>query len=206
MATWGRESTCAGVVSLALAGCSSSDGGSTEGGVGGSAALVPLTNEQRVAEFAAATSRLESRFNSEFDEIPRNGAATYSGFAGMVIHTGAGDLTLVGDAEMRLDFFRRELAGEITDVFGDQGGVLGDYTGQVSFTNGELRATRPNDLAFDYEGALNGQGNTILVDGSATGVFKGTPIRGVLANSDPGDTVTLNGAPAPVTMSVAVEP
>jgi len=45
----------------------------------------------------------------------------------------------------------------------------------------------------------------VELDGDVTGKLKGTPIRGLLASSAPGETETLNGATVGATVAVAAE-
>jgi hypothetical protein len=167
-----------------------------------------LSKEEKVAEFAAMTDRLGARFNTAFLEpgaIPSSGQAVFEGYAGIVVETAPEELSLLGDARVVIDFGRDRVSGEINRVFGDQDGRLRNYDGSVSLINGVMGATRPNDFSFDYTGALTGQGNTILFDGSGDGVLKGTPIRGILAASDPGDTARVNGVETGVTLAISAE-
>lgn len=182
-----------GATALLVAGCGGGSG---------------LSDEERVAEFAAIADRLGSRFNTAFLEegaIPTSGEAVFEGYAGIVIERPADDLALLGDARLTIDFGRDRVTGRIDTVIGDDGGRLESYSGSIALVNGVMGATRPNDFSFDYSGALAGQGNSIFLDGSGAGVLKGTPIRGVLAASDPADTVLLNGVEAPSTLSIAAE-
>jgi hypothetical protein len=63
----------------------------------------------------------------------------------------------------------------------------------------------PNDVRFGYVGALSGQGNLVELDGNMSGKLKGTPIRGILADTAPGETEILNGSVVGVTGAVAAE-
>lgn len=197
MSGFGLRMFMAGASAVGLMACS--NGGTSSGDIPADDALV------RIEEFAAMTERLEDRFNSEFTEIPTSGSATYEGFAGIDVGTGAEQIALLGDASMDLDFTNDRMSGEITNVIGQQGGDFGNYSGQIDLENGALRSGRPNRITFDYGGRLNGQGNVIELDGTGEGVFKGTPIRGILAQSDSGDTANLNGTDTPVEMNISVE-
>jgi hypothetical protein len=174
-----------------------------------------LSNEDRVADFAAMSDRLGSLFNTAYTgepgEVPSSGTANFQGFAGFVLDTGAVPLTLIGDTAMSVDFGSRKLTGEMTNFFGDSGGALADYTGKVAIVGGEIGfdvprgTTVPNDVRFGYAGALSGQGNLVELDGAMSGKLKGTPIRGILANTAPGETEILNGSVVGVTGAVAAE-
>lgn len=195
---------------IALAGCGEVSG------AGGTDPSDPPTldmSDPRVAEFAAMTDRLEDRSNTEFARVPTFGTATYTGFAGVLLNDPARPVTLIGDARIEMDFDADNITGELTSFRGEQAGAVGDYAGTVLLSAGDIAATRPNDFTFDYDGTLTGQGNTIVLDGNADGVFKGTrlnpanpPVYGILATSDPGDTALLNGTPTDVTVSISAEP
>jgi len=171
--------------------------------------------QDRVADFAAMSDRLGDLFNTGYTgqpgEVPNSGSAAFRGFAGLVLDTGPVPLTLIGDSAMEVDFGTRTLIGEMTDFVGNDGGALGDYAGRVAIVDGEIGfdtprgTTVPNDVRFGYAGALIGQGNLVELDGDVTGKLKGTPIRGLLASSAPGETETLNGATVGATVAVAAE-
>lgn len=181
------------VAAVVLSACGSSDGAD------------PLTRDERAAEFADIAEVLGARFNTAYLEdgaIPNTGTGRFEGYAGMVIGADA-DLVLLGDAEITINWLTEDIDGTIDKVFGDDGSTVEDYTGSVTLSNGDFLGNQPNAFTFDYAGSLDGQGNEITLDGSGSGILKGTPIRGLLAASDSGETEIVNGVAEDFLMSIA---
>ncbi len=176
-------------------------------GCGASLGTAP-TPQERVEDFAAMSSRLGSLHNTGYagqpGQVPASGRATFTGHAGFVFATAPVPLALLGDARISIDFGSGELSGTANNFFGDGGGMVGDYAGSVAFVNGRVGSPVPNDIGFDYVGALTGQGNSILLDGRATGKLKGTPIQGLLASSRR-ETELVNGAATNSQFAIAAE-
>ncbi|NNF25114.1 MAG: hypothetical protein HKN63_09975 [Rhodobacteraceae bacterium] len=166
------------------------------------------TNADKVAEFAAITDWLEDKFNTAFLEegaIPSTGTASFTGYAGVIVGSGAEPLALLGDASIDIDWDDDTVTGTLDDFFGVEGGAEGDYTGSVAIVNGDFLGNQPNAFTFDYAGTLGGQGNTIVLDGSGEGILKGTPIAGLFAASNAGETDLLNGVETDVLLAIAAE-
>jgi hypothetical protein len=161
-----------------------------------------------VAEFAAMGDRLDDRFNTGWTgqpgEMPSTGTASFSGYAGIAVDAPGGLLGLLGVAELEADFAAQTISGSADDFYGDGGGTLDPYEGSLAFVDGTIGAGVPNDLDFDYVGVLTGESNTIILDGSVFGKFKGTPIVGLVAASDI-DSVLLNGASADALVAIVAE-
>ena len=179
------------------------------------------TYDQRVAATTALFDELQPLFNTGFTgqpgEMPSTGTAVFSGSAVALIDagttpaditdlTGDYDLVLLGTATLTADFGTGRITGQAGDFFGRQGREVGAYTGTVSFLRGEIGETvprgdrRPNDVRFDYEGTLTGQGNRVGLSGAAEGKFKGTPIRGLIAEG--AGTADLDGTQTPARFGV----
>lgn len=182
-----------------LAGCSDSNDSGTSGA---------LSPEDRVAAFAAMSDRLGDRFNTGWTgqpgEMPSDGTATFTGYAGIAVDAPGGVLGLLGIAELEADFAALSITGSADDFYGDQDGTLDPYEGSLAFINGAIGSGVPNDIDFDYVGVLTGEGNTIILDGSVFGKFKGTPIVGLVAASDL-DTVLLNGTSEDALVAIVAE-
>ena len=197
-----RAACCAALVLLAACGGSS-------------------TYDERVAATTALFDELQPLFNTGFTgqpgEMPSTGTAQFSGSAVAFLDNGAtpaditdlaGDygLVLLGRATLTADFAAGRITGEASEFLGRQGVDVGVYAGTVTFLRGEIGETtprgdsRPNDVRFDYEGTLTGQGNRVGLSGAAEGKFKGTPIRGLIAEGT--GTATLNGAQTPALFGV----
>jgi hypothetical protein len=170
------------------------------------------------ADFRAMQARLSppTIFNTAFlppeNAIPASGSATFTGFANVSVAQAGTALALTGPATVAIDFGTRNLTGSASGFSGIEGPDLSAYAGTVDFRNGRIgrdqappTVQQPNDVRFDYEGVLVGDGNTVGLDGSAAGKLKGSPIRGLTAVSGSGETVTLNGAATPATFTLLAE-
>ena len=174
----------------------------------GSSGSANLTEEERVAEFEDISIALEKRFNTAYLEegaIPDAGEGQFKGYAGLVFGDEEPDLALLGEAEITVNWATEDIDGTISNFFGDDGSTVEDYTGDVTINNGDFLGNQPNAFTFDYAGNLEGQGNTIALDGSGDGILKGTPIRGLLASSDLDDTAMINGEETNFLMGIAAE-
>jgi hypothetical protein len=144
--------------------------------------------------------------------IPASGSASFTGFVNVAVASAPDPLDLTGRATVNVNFGTRNLTGSATGFEGVAGGSTSDYAGTITFLNGRIgrdEATpttqRPNDVRLDYVGALVGDGNTIVLDGSASGKLKGSPIRGLTAFSDTAATVTVNGSPTTAPFTLVAE-
>lgn len=204
------------VVGLSLAACGGgSDGDEMQPGpnTGGGTVVPDLT-----AEFGAMQTRLSpgNVFNTAFtppdNAIPSTGTATFAGFANVSVTQAGAPLVLIGPANVEIDFGTRNLTGSATGFSGVEGSSIAAYSGTVTFLNGRIgqdlappTTQQPNDVRLGYSGALTGDGNTVGLAGQAEGKLKGSPIKGLVATSAGGETVTLNGARAPATFTLVAE-
>ncbi len=200
----------ASAVALAffVAGCS---GGS--GGAGGSSGLVPAPPPPTTAEifdnnsksFDAIEARLLARSNTAFDGMPTAGIATFEGNAYIYVDTAPAISELAGDSRIVINFADGTMSGQFDKFVGkDQDGVLDSYTGKLDIVSGTVGEFVPNNIFIDYDGALQGNGDTITMSGYVDGKFKGTPIRGIVAN-DRGRAVDLNGGATIASLWVVAE-
>ena len=220
MSDWGRgisrrAAIC--LLGLSVTAC----GGGSDGdddlpgpNTGGGTAVVPDLTSQ----FEAMQTRLSpgNVFNTAFlppdNAIPASGSATFTGFANVNVTQAGAPLVLTGPATVQIDFGTRDLTGSATGFSGIEGSAIAAYSGTVTFENGRIgrdqpvpTAQQPNDVRLGYTGVLTGDGNTVALAGTAEGKLKGSPIRGRVANSGAGETVTLNGALAPAAFTLVAE-
>jgi hypothetical protein len=168
---------------LAVAGCG--DGGSDT-------APPPVGTLAEQAETMLARLDRNALFNTGFTgqpgEMPVTGTAEFQGFAGLAVGAaGPGDLT--GRARLTVDFGAKTLTGSATGFEAENAGSPVAYNGTLAFLNGTIGqlpsvpGSVPNDIRFRYEGTLTGPGTEVVVASDATGKFRGTPIKGMLAAS-----------------------
>ena len=191
----------------------------------GSTATGTQTYAERLEAAALLGDRIGGLFNTGFTgqpgEMPATGSATFTGFAVAAfdsapppdllgtVGTAEVGLLLVGDATLQADFGAGTITGEAGNFFGREAGAFGDYEGTIVLRDGAIGkdpavpGSVPNDIRFRYGGSLVGQGNDVTLAGDATGKFKGTPIRGLVA-SDLSDN-QLNGVATPSFFGVVAE-
>lgn len=191
---------------LALAGC----GG---GGGGGDSSSEVETGAPLGPQAEAMVDRLNriAPFNTGWTgqpgAMPTTGTATFSGFAGFKVG-GPEPVDLTGRATLTADFASLTITGSARDFEAAGAGRPVPYAGTINFVNGEIgRSTAvpgsvPNDIRFRYEGRLDTIGSRIEVGSDATGKFRGTPIRGLVADSAEDATARVNGAVVPAPFSL----
>lgn len=197
-------------------------------GLGAALALVGLTacdggdapdlswgNVNSGTGFADMQSRLEALPESPFapgsNVIPVTGTAVYEGFMDVNVTGASSPFQLTGTARLTADFGTRTLSGEATDFELRRGNLLSSTSGTITFVDGEIgpviaTATQsPNDVKLGYTGTVSGGGDVVVVNGEATGKFRGAPIQGLLAESADGATVELNGTNVAAKVTIAAE-
>jgi hypothetical protein len=206
------------LVAVSLSGCGGGGGSDDEDpplpNIGGGTTVVP----DLTAQFEAMEARLSppNVFNTAFlppdNAIPTSGTATFTGFANVAVTLAGAPLVLTGPATVSIDFGTRNLTGSATGFSGVEGTSVAAYSGTVDFLNGRIgvdqsapTTQRPNDIRLGYGGVLSGDGNTVGLAGQAEGKLKGSPIRGLVANSAPGETAAVNGALAPAAFTLVAE-
>jgi hypothetical protein len=188
---------------FALAGC---------GGGGGDADRPAPLSE--LAETMVERLDRDAPFNTGFTgqpgQMPATGSATFSGFAGFDVQ-GARPVMLTGRATLTADFGNSTITGAATGFEGERNGDLTRYAGTIRFVNGTIGTSPavpgsvPNDIRFRYEGTLAAPGTEVVVGSDATGKFRGTPIRGLLAASSEGAVAEVNGVTTPAPFAVVAE-
>ena len=195
------------------------------GGGSGSVATGEQTDAERLEAAALLGNRIGGLFNTGFTgqpgEMPATGSATFTGFAVAAfdsapppdllatVGTASVGLLLLGDATLQADFGAGTITGEARNFFGREAGAFADYEGTIVLRDGEIGVSPtvsgsvPNDIRFRYGGSLVGQGNDVTLAGDATGKFKGTPIRGLVASDLSANQ--LNGVTTPSFFGVVAE-
>jgi hypothetical protein len=203
MITHPRTRAIPAAIILVLAGCG--DGG------GDDDAPAPLSGQA-----AALTERLdrEAPFNTGFTgqpgQMPTSGSATFTGFASLDVQ-GARPVELTGRATLTADFGNATIIGAATGFEDERNGNLARYGGTISFVNGSIGKSAavpgsvPNDIRFRYEGTLSAPGTEVVVGGDATGKFRGTPIKGLVAASPAGAVAEVDGVTTPTDFSLVAE-
>jgi hypothetical protein len=199
---FGRLSCAAGVC-LLLAAC---------GGGGGDDDPPPTLSRQADAmvERLDRDAPFNTGFTGQPGEMPTSGSATFSGFAGLDVK-GAEPVLLTGRATLTADFGAATISGAATGFEGERGGALTRYAGTVRFVNGTIGTSPsvpgsvPNDIRFRYEGALVAPGTDIVVGSDATGKFRGTPIKGLVAASAPAAVAEVNGVTTQAPFALVAE-
>jgi hypothetical protein len=201
-----RDMGAIAVIGLALAGCGGGGGSSDDVDRTGPLALQAQAMVDRLERLAPSNTG----FTGQPGEMPTTGSANFSGFAGLAVG-GANPVDLTGRATLTADFSNLTITGSANRFEGATGGNLVPYAGTINFVNGEIgRSTAvplsvPNDIRFRYEGQLDARGSRIEVGADATGKFRGTPIRGLVAESDSAATARVNGVVTPAPFSLVAE-
>jgi hypothetical protein len=206
-----RRAGLVAALGLALSGCGDGENDVTLG------PPAPSAPDLR-GDYTAMLARMSAPniFNTAFlppdNAIPASGSATFTGFANVTVTQPGGPLTLTGPATVAIDFGSRDLTGSATGFSGVEGTTVSAYAGTIAFENGRIgrdetppTVQQPNDVRLDYAGTLTGDGNTVVLDGSASGKLKGSPIRGLNVTAPVGETVRLNGSSAPSTFTLVAE-
>ncbi len=184
------------------------------GGSDSASAPAAPSLSQEAEEMQERLDRL-ARFNTGFTgqpgQMPTTGTAAFNGFAGIDV-AGATPMELTGRATLTVDFAALTLAGSATGFEGAAAGRRTPYAGTIEFTGGTIGRSAavpgsvPNDIRFRYEGQLSAPGTTVVVGADATGKFRGTPIRGMVAASTGGATVNGVATPAPFALVAEIQP
>ena len=176
---------------LMLGGCSGGGSDGTRNYVTPTAAF-----EGRAGEALEMAERLDSYAFTRNSQMPTSGSARFDGFAAGLVETPGRELVLVGVAELNANFGSGRIGGTLSDFTGgySEDGIAA-YRGNVRLTNGMIGTPVQNAFVTDYGGTLIGNGETVVLGGDMQGVFKGNPIRGLIAATNTG-AASVNGTPA----------
>ena len=149
---------------------------------------------------------LNARSTTAYSAIPDAGTATYRGEARLGAGTDAAGVVLIGDASITVDFSDGDVTGRLSSFGGfDRSEEYSDYSGALTFEGGQIGVDKPNDVQATIEGTLVGEDHSLDVDAAFRGDFRGTPIRGILGNTQgSASTFTLDGNTVPGGIVVAV--
>lgn len=201
---------------ITLAACGGGGGG---GGGGGfdipdpTLADLPPGVDARAALYTAASARLGARSNTAFIEpyiegMPSSGTADFVGILYVLSTTPGSNTELYGQADLTANFSSSTMSGSLTDFFGtDRTGAEDAYTGSLAVSGGVIgkpALDRQNDFAFDYDGTLTGNGESIALSGTVDGKFKADPILGLLG-VDVAPTVEIDGTPYTSVVALTAE-
>lgn len=158
----------------------------------------------RLTQAQAMVDRLS--FQSETLLLPTTGTAAYEGFSVGVVETAsAGDLSVVGDMSITVDFTADTLTGSASNFVGltDDSGLL-NFSGSLDLDDGSIDGPG-NAFSLTVNGALNGGGYALVFDDGAEGVFLGANGDGLVFQTDQFGTVLINGVERPGTIGGLAE-
>ncbi|WP_131802358.1 hypothetical protein [Yoonia tamlensis] len=183
-----------------LAGCGG--GGDDPGsGIDPRVARIDAYDMQRLRVLGDAETGVAGMDPTPAVGVPVVGSADFDGFATIRVENTAAPLVLYGDSVVTISFAQGSVTGTMDAFFGtNDSGALVDYTGTITIDAG---AVSP-DLSFDYAGALTEGANTLVFDGTLTGMFLGDPLA-ALAASELDAAVYYNGTLVDATFVVVGE-
>ncbi len=142
----------------------------------------------------AMETRLGGYFNTAWPSVPTSGSAKFDGYALAKLFDAGNVYQITGSSTVDIDFGTKFASGSLSDFFGtDFDGNIDVYTGTIDMPFGSIAVFDPNDIYISYAGTLEGNGDTIDLNGTLAGRFKGTPIVGIWLD-DLVSTTSLNGS------------
>lgn len=156
---------------------------------------------ERLQEAGALADRVGRLPVTDAAALPRTGTARYDGFAALRLEPPAsgpgGGASVVGRADLRADFGRNTIGGELNDFIGVvDGRPVTDFSGSLAVTEGRIARGAATGWQADVEGRLRGGRDRISVDGDLIGVFHTDgrrPAAAVSAITGPRTDLRLNG-------------
>ncbi len=179
---------CAAVATLALGGCN----GPIEFSPETTRYLNLLSDASTLQDDVAALAATPTV------DVPIAGTASYDGTA-LIVTEALPRTQLVGVAALEANFGANTIAGSMDDFHGIvDGGSIRAFDGELLLSNGQIIRLPVQSLAADVTGTLTGGGDTVVVDASLLGNFRGAPSAG-----DPAPpAVFLNSVAAVTTFNV----
>lgn len=188
------------VAALALVACGGGGGDSGGSGINPQLSRLDIYEAQKLRVLGGVVGMAVT----DTDAMPATGTADFAGFATLRVETDT-PLVLFGDAGVSVGFDAGQASGQIDAVFGtDSSGRVVDYAGTLILDNGAVGGTIPNDLRLDYGGVLTAAGETLILDGTVTGKFLGTPVAAVSLSALEA-VVNHNGRPTDATLVIVAE-
>jgi len=145
---------------------------------------------------------------TNWSSVPVAGEALFLGLGQGTV----ADMTFRGDAVLTVNFSGDDITGGLRNIVGDDGERTWSTDGTLVLSNGDLRLTRPTDFSVDYAGTLDFDDNVYELDGTMTGLLRGTrigvsersPIKALSAVDDNG-TALVNGVDTDATLTIVAE-
>jgi hypothetical protein len=204
------RSTAALAAILALAACSGGTGGTA------TAAADPFNSyEAAKNEFTHLETAVDTQDYTEAAAVPHSGTARFTGFVegGFPgVHPLDYDSDLAGKVALVADFAKASITGQATDFTraritrSSQIADVEALKGSLTIDSGQIGATpprasqNPNNVTLHLGGTLTGKADTIALDTTLFGQFRGSPIDGFVASTIaagiagyPQGSVTING-------------
>lgn len=155
---------------------------------GSESEIASLTDAQRLQNY---TNSFQQTLNSVSSKPFSNtntmnnasGRASFSGEGGVFVNpvrygssgnVAYADATLIGQANINVNFDNNTLGGSVTNLVGaDRSDRIDAYTGTITINNGFIGTTTANSITANYSGTLNGNGDRIVLGGGMDGYFVG---------------------------------
>jgi len=145
---------------------------------------------------------------TNWSSVPVAGQALFLGIGQGAV----GDLTFRGDAVVTIDFSEDDITGGIQNIVGADATRTYTGDGAIILSGGDLRLTRPTDFAVDYAGTLDFGIATVELDGTMTGLLRGTrlgvtqrsPIK-ALSAADTDGMALVDGVPTDIDLTIVGE-
>ena len=192
-------------LSLFLTACGGGGGGGDGAGSGIDPRLarIDVYETQRIRVVGDPDAGVMGMPQTDPAQIPVTGAVTYDGSVTILADTDPAITTLIGDAQVAMDFDSNAISGQMTAIFGmTDGSALRDYDGTLVIENGQ---TGPDHTwSINYAGTLSSAGDILDFDGAVSGEFLGSDAAAI-AGAGFDDTVVVNGAEADMVITIIGE-
>ncbi len=187
---------------LFVAGCGGGGGGDDPGsGIDPRVARLDAFDAQRIRVLGDVETGAIGMAPTPDADIPVTGAADFDGFTTIRVENPGGPLVLYGDTLVSVGFDTGDATGTMSAFFGtNAAGEVVDYGGEIAIDAGQIAT----GVSLEYGGALTEGTNTLVFDGTMTGIFLGDPLAALTA-SDLEAGVIYNGALVDATLVVVAE-
>lgn len=148
-----------------------------------------------IDERLAASQAMANRLAAQGDTVvmPTSGTARYDGYGLLSATSSPDDVAVIGTATVNANFASNTLSGTVGDFVGqDDENVDQRFSGSIALTNGIIGVGTASGIEMDYSGVLEGNDDSIVVDGVMTGAFAGTGAAGIAAIAE-NELMFLNG-------------
>ena len=189
------------VLILLVSGCGGGGGDDPGSGIDPRVARIDAYDMQRIRVLGDVETGAIGMAQTPEVALPTTGAVNFAGFTTIRVENPSQPLVLYGDTVVTIGFGGGAVTGTMNAFFGTNGtGTVVDYGGELLIDAGSIN----DGLTLDYGGALSEGGNTLVFDGTLTGLFLGDPLAAISA-SDLEAGVFYNGALLDATLVLVAE-